>query len=72
MPDLMTPGEVDALLTQLQREAVARNSSPLEALSRRFQHYLRPVSEEVLWEQTRLAVAECSDADFIPDRFRSL
>ncbi len=72
VPDLMTPGEVDALLTQLQREAVARNSSPLEALSRRFQHYLRPVSEEVLWEQTRLAVAECSDADFIPDRFRSL
>ena len=72
VPDLMTPGEVDALLTQIQRESVARHSSPLEALGRRFQHYLRPVAEEVLWEQTRLAVAECSDADFIPERFRSL
>lgn len=70
VPDLMTPGEVDALLTQIQREAIARNTSPLEALARRFAHYLRPVGEEVLWEQTRLAVAECSDADFIPERFR--
>lgn len=70
VPDLMTPGEVDALLTQIQREAVSRNSNPLEALRRRFTHYLRPVAESVLWEQTRLAMVECSDADFIPERFR--
>lgn len=70
-PDLMTPGEVDALLTQIQREAVATGSTPLAALSRRFAHYLRPVPESVLWEQTRLAIAECSDADFIPGRFQT-
>ena len=68
----MTPGEVDALLTQIQREAIARKTSPLEALGRRFTHYIRPVDEAVLWEQTRLAVAECSDADFIPERFRTI
>ena len=72
VPDLMTPGEVDALLTQIQREAIARKTSPLEALGRRFTHYIRPVDEAVLWEQTRLAVAECSDADFIPERFRTI
>ncbi len=72
VPDLMTAGEIDALLTQIQREAVAGKTSLLDALGRRFTHYLRPVGEAVLWEQTRLAVAECSDADFIPERFRAI
>lgn len=72
VPDLMTPGEVDSLLTQIQREAAATQNTAVSALTRRFRHYLRPVSLAVLWEQTRLAVAECTDADFIPERFRSV
>ena len=71
IPDLLTPGEVGALLTNVQRDTVANDVTPIVALRKRLANYLRPVALELILEQTRLAIAECTDAEFIPERFRS-
>jgi hypothetical protein len=70
IPDLMTPGEVDALLADLRREVLTEKTPVLEALRRRFEDYLKPVPLEVIERQIELAVQECSKAEFIPERFR--
>lgn len=72
IPDLLTPGEVDALLSDLKREVLTENLTPLDALQRRLVNYLKPVPVETILEQVRLAVRECSKAEFIPERFREL
>ncbi len=72
IPDLLTPGEVDALLSDLKREILTENLAPLVALQRRFANYLKPVPVETILEQVRLAVRECSKAEFIPARFREM
>ena len=70
IPDLMTPGEVEALVTDLKRELVVQPDDPVTALKRRLAGYLPPVPVEVIQEQIALAVAECSRAEYIPERFR--
>lgn len=70
IPDLMTPGEVDALLTDLKREVLTEKLPAVEALQRRFRDYLKPVPLEIILRQVELAVQECSKAEFIPERFR--
>ena len=70
IPDLLTPGEVEALVTDLKRELVVQPEPPLEALRKRLANYLKPVPEEVILHQVKLAVAECSKAEYIPARFR--
>jgi hypothetical protein len=70
IPDLMTPGEVDSLLSDVRREVITERLAPVEVLRRRFAHYLKPVPVELILEQVRLAVRECSKAEFIPERFR--
>ncbi len=72
IPDLLTPGEVDALLSDLKREILTENLAPLDALKRRLVNYLKPVPVETILEQVRLAVRECSKAEFIPARFREM
>jgi hypothetical protein len=63
---------VDALLTDLKREILTEKLTAIEALTRRLRNYLKPVPVETILEQVRLAVRECSKADFIPPRFRQL
>lgn len=70
IPDLLTPGEVDALLGDVRREVLTGGLAPVEVLHQRFTRYLKPVPAEIILEQIRLAVRECSKAEFIPERFR--
>ena len=70
VPDLLTPGEVESLITDLKRELALSPEPPLAALKRRLTNYLRPVPLEIIREQISLAVAECSRAEYIPSRFR--
>ncbi len=70
IPDLMTPGEVDALLADLKREVLTERVPAIEALKRCFRDYLKPVPLEIIRRQIELAVQECSKAEFIPERFR--
>lgn len=72
MPDLLTPGEVEALVTDLKRELVTCAEDPVSALKRRLENYLKPVPEETILHQVRLAVAESSKAEYIPERFRGM
>lgn len=70
VPDLLTPGEVDALLSDVRRDVLTSKRSLVEVLRRRLENYLKPVPIEVILEQVRLAVRECSKAEFLPPRFR--
>ena len=72
IPDMMTPGEVEALVTELKREMVVTKRAAAELLEERLRNYSNPVPLEIIHEQIRLAVAECSRGDFIPDRFKRL
>ena len=70
VPEMMTPGEVEALVTELKREVVVTRRSAGEILIERLRHYTSPVPLGVIRNQIELAVAECSRADFIPEQFR--
>jgi len=72
IPDLLTPGEAESLLTSLQREVLTEGLPVAAALEQRLRSYIKPVAMEVILEQVRLAVQECSKAEFIPERFRAL
>jgi len=48
------------------------NSSPLDALRSCLTDYQNPVSLETLEFQIRLAIAETSDLEFVPPRFREV
>jgi SpoVK/Ycf46/Vps4 family AAA+-type ATPase len=70
IPDLLTPGEVESLLTELRRETLL-NNEPLEAaLQRRFKNYIPPIPHETILAQIHLALTECSKPEYIPARFR--
>ena len=71
IPDLMTPGEVESLLTELRRETLLNEEPLAAALMRRFTDYIPPVSHETILTQIHLAVQECSKPEYIPPRFRS-
>ncbi|MGV3774919.1 MAG: AAA family ATPase [Verrucomicrobiales bacterium] len=70
IPDLLTPGEADALITDLKREALTTGGDIPSILSKRLWNYLRPIPLETIQHQIQLAMQECSRAEFIPDRFR--
>ena len=70
IPDLLTPGEVESLLTELRRETLL-NKEPVEAaLQRRFTDYIPPIPHETILAQIALAIAECSKPEYVPPRFR--
>jgi hypothetical protein len=70
IPDLLTPGEIESLLTDLRREMLLNNEPLPAALKRRFTDYIPPVSHETILAQIDLAIAECSKPEYIPARFR--
>jgi hypothetical protein len=70
IPDLLTAGEADALITDLKRETLSTGADPAAALSQRLWNYIRPIPIEAIQQQIRLAMQECSRAEFIPERFR--
>jgi len=70
IPDLMTPGEVESLVTDLRRETLLNNEPLAAALQRRFTDYIPPIAHETILAQVQLAVQECSKPEYIPARFR--
>jgi SpoVK/Ycf46/Vps4 family AAA+-type ATPase len=70
IPDLMTPGETDALMTDIKREMMTEGLPLAATLQKRLTGYIKPVPAEIILHQTRLAVQECSKPEFIPERFR--
>jgi hypothetical protein len=70
IPDLLTPGEADSLVADLKREVVTTGVDMPSALSKRLWNYIRPIPLETIQQQIRLAMRECSRAEFIPERFR--
>lgn len=71
IPDLLTPGEVESLLTELRRETLLNNEPLVTALQRRFKDYIPPVPHETILAQIHLAIHECSKPEYIPARFRN-
>ena len=70
IPDLLTPGEVESLLTDLRRERLLNQEPLRDALKRRFKDYIPPVPHATILGQIELAVVECSKPEYIPARFR--
>jgi hypothetical protein len=70
VPTLLTPGAAEALAVKVYRCVRAQGKRPEEALAQCLTDYQNPVSREVLDFQTRLAVDEASDLEFVPPAFR--
>jgi len=70
VPLLLTPGAAETLAVKVYRLVRTTLCSPLEALRGCLTDYQNPVSPDTLDFQIRLAVAEASDLDFVPEVFR--
>jgi hypothetical protein len=70
MPTWLTPGAAEALAVKVYRQVRTREQPPEEALRQCLVDYQNPVAREVLEFQTRLAVEEASDLEFVPAAFR--
>ena len=70
VPPLLTPGAAEALAVKVYRTTRTQNLTPVAALSACLTGYRAPVARETMEHQIRLAVAESSDAAFVPAAFR--
>jgi len=71
MPPLLTPGAAESLAVKIYRRVKTRaGMTPLAALRECLEDYQSPVPRETMEFQIRLAVAEASDLDFVPEPFR--
>jgi SpoVK/Ycf46/Vps4 family AAA+-type ATPase len=71
MPLLLTPGAAETLAVKIYRLARTSNSSVQEVLRSCLTDYQNPVPLDTLEYQIRLAVAEASDLEFVPQEFRT-
>ncbi len=70
LPTLLTPGAAETLAIKLYR-TVQTGGAPLsEVLRTVLAGYRSPVAREIMDFQIGLAVAEASDAEFVPEAFR--
>jgi len=72
MPVLLTPGAAETLAVKIYRLVRTSNCSPLDAFRSCLTDYQNPVALETLESQIRLAIAEASDLEFVPARFREM
>jgi hypothetical protein len=72
LPTWLTPGAAEALSLKLYRLVHAAGRPLPEALAEALRDYQPPVAREVMEFQIGLAVAESSDAAFVPEAFRSV
>lgn len=70
IPDLLTPGAAEALSVKLYRALKTGAAGPAEALAATLRDYQPPVSPAIIAAQIALAVAETTDLNFVPERFR--
>jgi len=68
-PDQLTPGAAESLAVRLTRLVHADELTPATALARVVASYRPAVSPTIIEAQIDLAIAECSDASFIPEEF---
>ena len=67
MPFLLTPGAAETLAVKIYRMVRTSDSGPLDVLRTCLTDYQNPVPLETLEFQIRLAIAEASDLEFVPD-----
>jgi ATPase family associated with various cellular activities (AAA) len=72
LPLWLTPGAAEALAIKIYRMVRAGGESLEQALQGALSTYQPPVTREAMEFQIRLAIAESSDASFIPEAFRSV
>jgi hypothetical protein len=72
VPDLLTPGAAEALAVKAYRLARTAGLAPLPAVQAALTGYQPPVAPRIIERQIHLAVAEATDAAFVPERFRAL
>ena len=70
MPLLLTPGAAEALALKIYRDVHANGRPAGESLRDALADYQNPVPPEIMEAQIRLAVAEASDLEFVPEAFR--
>jgi hypothetical protein len=70
VPLLLTPGAAETLAVKIYRLVRTSGSSPLETVHACLTDYQNPVSLDTLEFQIRIAVAEASDLEFVPQDFR--
>ncbi len=66
IPQFLTPGAAEALVVKIYRLHKGKGMSPEAALRKSIDRYHPPVSLEVLKSQTKIAVKEATEPDFIP------
>jgi len=72
LPLWLTPGAAEVLALKLYRSIHAGGNTMEKALAQALEGYQPPVSREIMEFQIRIALAEATDAAFIPEAFRSL
>jgi hypothetical protein len=70
MPHWLTPGAAEALAVKVYRFIRLESLPPVEALRECLVDYRNPVPREVMELQTKLAIEESSDIEFIPTALR--
>ncbi len=70
LPDLLTPGAAEALAVKAYRATRTKGLTAREAIEDCLDGYQSPVDTAVLAHQIRLALAEASDLDLVPDTIR--
>jgi len=70
MPLLLTPGAAETLAVKIYRLVRTSHSTLPSVLKSCLADYQNPVPLDTLESQIRLAVAEASDLDFVPQQFR--
>lgn len=71
MPSWMTAGEIDALLTDLCRRRETSGQPAGALLASTMENYLRPIPLATIEFQAKLALAECTHREFVPEGFRT-
>lgn len=71
LPIHLTPGAAEALALKLYRQVHAAGQPLKETLEGALADYQPPVAPEIMNFQIGLAVAEATDASFVPEAFRS-
>ena len=66
IPNLLTPGAAETLVTKIYRQVKTSNQTPADALSAALTEYQHPVPLTVLEQQIRIAMDEATDMDFVP------
>ncbi len=71
LPLWLTPGAAEALATKAYRTSKVESKDALAALADCLADWQPPVPRPVMEAQIRLAAAEATDRDFIPEAFRA-